>query len=240
MGEGEAALDALTEGVQVVSREWRYVYLNEAAARQGRKPRAELVGKTMMECYPGIERTPLFATLERVMRERRGATIDNEFEYDDGRRAWFELRIEPCPAGVVILSLDVTSSRQALRDLVTPVTRVHRGVLLVPLVGALDSHRAAQVGETLLSRVADDAAKVVILDVSGVPEIDTAVANHLMQVTAMVRLLGAETILSGLSPAVSKAIVQLGVDLSAMKTTNRLERALELALQAVGRAIVDA
>ena len=114
---------------------------------------------------------------------------------------------------------------------------MYRGVLLVPIVGALDAQRAEQMSQTLLARVADDSAKVVILDVSGLPDVDTAVASHLMQMTSMVRLLGAETILTGISAAVAKAITQLGVDLSAMKTTSRLASGLEIALQAVGRSI---
>ncbi len=244
------ALDALNEGVQIVSPEWRYLYLNAAAARQGRKPREALLGKTMQESFPGIDKTPMFAVLARCMRDRKPETFDSEFEFEDRSRASFELRVQPCPAGIVILSVDMTARRasqekveetyrQVLRDLVTPVIRVYRGVLLVPIVGALDASRAEHMSQTLLARVADDSAKVVILDVSGLPDVDTAVASHLIQMTSMVRLLGAETILTGISAAVAKAIAQLGVDLSTMRTTTRLASGLEMALQAVGRAIVE-
>jgi signal transduction histidine kinase/CheY-like chemotaxis protein len=65
----------------------------------------------MLACYPGIERTPMFAVLDRCMRERRSETFENEFEYEDGRCAWFELRIQPCPEGLIVMSLDITERK---------------------------------------------------------------------------------------------------------------------------------
>lgn len=243
------AFDAMEEGIQILSPEWRYLYLNAAAARQGRKPREQLIGKTMLECYPGIEGTPMFKMLERCMRERASDRMENEFAYEDGKRAWFELRVHPCRAGLVLASLDMTvrkgvelrmdeAYRQALRDLVTPVIRVHDGVLLVPIVGALDKHRSSQMAESVLTRVAEEGAKVVIFDIAGIPVLDTAIAHELLQTTAMIRLLGATTILTGVAAAAAKSLVQLGVDLSAMTTTSRLAQGIELALEKIGRVTV--
>ena len=107
-----AALDSIAEGLQVLSPEWRYLYVNPAAARHGRKSAEELLGKAMPECYPGIEKTPMFAALERCMREHVSDFLESEFEYESGDRAWFELRIEPCPEGIVVLSLDITARKQ--------------------------------------------------------------------------------------------------------------------------------
>ena len=104
--------DALREGVQILSPAWRYLYVNEAVAGHGRKRRDELLGRTMMECYPGIEHTEVFATLDRCMRERVAATIENEFEYGDGTNAFFELRIQPSREGLIVLSLDITERKQ--------------------------------------------------------------------------------------------------------------------------------
>lgn len=107
-----ATLDGLIEGLQVLGPEWRYLYVNEAVARHGKKPREELLGRTMLECYPGIEQTEAFATLERCMRERRAGVFENEFVYEDGSRAWFEIRVEPCTEGIAILSLDITDRKR--------------------------------------------------------------------------------------------------------------------------------
>jgi anti-anti-sigma regulatory factor len=247
----QEAVDSLEEGLQILSPEWRYLHVNPVAARQGRKPAAELIGKTMLECYPGIDQTSMFAVLERCMRERATYTLENEFTYEDGAHAWFELRVRPCPAGLVILSLDTTEQRtmqarleaaykQALRDVVLPVIRVHDGVLLVPIVGALDAARAGSVTETVLARVVADQARVVIFEVAGLPTLDTQVAQALLEATAMIRLLGASTILTGISPSAAKTIVELGVDLSSMQTTSQLSEGLELALARVGRVEIRA
>jgi rsbT co-antagonist protein RsbR len=131
----------------------------------------------------------------------------------------------------------VARHQAAIRELSTPVIRMYDGVLLLPLVGTVDSHRAEQVMETLLTRVADDQAKAVIIDIAGVPVVDTRVADHLLKTTSAVRLLGAETILTGISAQVARTIVQLGVDISSMHTRSRLADGMELALRLVGRAI---
>jgi two-component system cell cycle sensor histidine kinase/response regulator CckA len=105
-------LDSLREGIQVVDRDFRYVYLNQAACAHGRKPREELVGRTMTECYPGIETTDVYARMRRCMTERASDAVQNEFVYDDGSKRNFELRMEPCEAGIVVLSIDVTEGRK--------------------------------------------------------------------------------------------------------------------------------
>lgn len=132
----------------------------------------------------------------------------------------------------------INRHREAIRELSTPVIRVHERVLLMPLVGAVDSHRAQQVMESVLLRVVADQAKVVILDIAGVPVVDTEVAGNLLKTTASVRLLGAETILTGISAQVARTIVQLGVDISSMHTLSSLAEGIELALSLVGKKII--
>jgi rsbT co-antagonist protein RsbR len=131
----------------------------------------------------------------------------------------------------------VARHQAAIRELSTPVIRMYDRVLLLPLVGTVDSHRAEQVMETLLTRVSEDQAKAVIIDIAGVPVVDTRVADHLLKTTSAVRLLGAETILTGISAQVARTIVQLGVDISSMHTRSRLADGMELALRLVGRVI---
>ena len=107
-----ATLNAIQEGVQVVGFDWRYLYVNDAVCKHGRRPREELLGRTMQECYPGIDETAMFRSLERCMKERQPLALENEFAFEDGTRAWFDLRIEPCPEGVFVLSVDVTQRKQ--------------------------------------------------------------------------------------------------------------------------------
>ncbi len=111
-------LDELFEGYQVIAPDFTYLYVNAAAAAQGRTTPSSLVGRTMMDCYPGIEATAMFTVLRRSMVERIALSMENEFLYPDGSVAWFELRFAPVPKGVFILSVDVTSRKRTEAALV--------------------------------------------------------------------------------------------------------------------------
>ncbi len=141
-------------------------------------------------------------------------------------------------AYVLSNSETIMRHQMALRELSTPVIRMYDRVLLLPLIGAIDSLRAEQIMETVLVRVIEEQAKVIILDIAGVSVVDTKVADHLLKTTAAVRLLGAQTLLSGISAQVARTIVQLGVDVSTMRTTSRLADAISIALGIVGLGIV--
>lgn len=110
-------LDALREGIQVLDFDFRYVYVNEAVLSHGKRERSELLGRTMEECYPGIEQTETFAFLKTCMVERKLAAKRNEFTYPDGTKRVFELRVQPCSAGVVVLSIDVTEETRLSNQL---------------------------------------------------------------------------------------------------------------------------
>lgn len=129
--------------------------------------------------------------------------------------------------------------QSAIRELSTPVIRVHERVLLLPLIGTVDSLRANQVMDALLLRVIEEQARFVIIDIAGVPVVDTQVADSLLKTTAAVRMLGAQTIITGISAPIARTLVQLGVDVSAVHTRARLQEGIELALQLDGKAIVN-
>lgn len=131
----------------------------------------------------------------------------------------------------------ITRHQAAIRELSTPVIRVYDRVLLLPLIGAIDSLRAEQIMETVLVQVIAEQARVIILDIAGVSVVDTRVADHLLKTTAAVRLLGAHTILTGISAQVARTIVHLGVDVSTMHTCSRLADGIEVALRLLGREI---
>ena len=107
----QVSLESMIEGCQIIDYDWRYVYLNEAAATQGRKKKEELLGYTMMQVYSGIDRTEMFNNLRNCMTNRVPHQMDNEFTFPDGSKAWFELRMEPVPEGVLILSMDITKNK---------------------------------------------------------------------------------------------------------------------------------
>lgn len=106
-------LDHLLEGLQVLDSEFRYLYVNPALVQQSKFPKEQLLGRTMREVYPGIERTALFRTLEECLDSGEAKLFENEFRYPDGTSSWFELSIQPVSGGLVILSNDISSRKQA-------------------------------------------------------------------------------------------------------------------------------
>lgn len=111
-----ALFNALLEGVQIISPEWKYLFVNDTVLKHARKSWEDLLGRTMMEVYPGIENTAMFTTLREVMASRMPARMENEFTYPDGQQGWFELSIQPWPDGVLILSMDITAAKRAALD----------------------------------------------------------------------------------------------------------------------------
>lgn len=105
-------LDHLKEGFQVIGPDFRYLFVNKAVIEHGRTTPAKLLGRKMWEVYPGIEKTPLFAVLERCMAQRDSVEFENAFTFPDGQTGWFELRIEPVPEGLAILSVDITERKR--------------------------------------------------------------------------------------------------------------------------------
>lgn len=105
--------DKMIEGVQIISNTWQYIYVNETVSVHGKFTQEELLGHTMMEKYPGIETTTMFHSLQRCMQEGITDQMINEFDFPDGSKGYFELRMQPVPEGVLILSFDVTKQKQA-------------------------------------------------------------------------------------------------------------------------------
>jgi rsbT co-antagonist protein RsbR len=133
----------------------------------------------------------------------------------------------------------MTRHQAAIRELSTPVIKVHDRILLLPIVGTVDTQRAHQIMETVLLQVVEQQAKVMILDIAGVPVVDTKVADHILKTTAAVQLLGAQTILTGISASVARTVVQLGVEITRMHTRAKLSEGIELALSIVGKKVVS-
>ncbi|MFH0517962.1 STAS domain-containing protein [Streptomyces sp. M41] len=134
----------------------------------------------------------------------------------------------------------INRQRLELLEIATPVIKLWEGIVAVPLIGTLDSARSQVVMETLLDAVVEQHARIAILDITGVPTVDSLVAQHLMKTVAAARLMGAECIVSGIRPAIAQTIVHLGIDLSSVLTRASLADALAYALQQQGAHIVPA
>ncbi len=116
----------------------------------------------------------------------------------------------------------------------TPVNIVWEGILLVPIFGLVDSKKAQDVMETMLTKILDTESKTIILDILGVAAMDSAVANHILKISKATRLMGCECIVSGISPSIAQTLVHLGVDLGQVVTRATLKDALQFAFKTAG------
>jgi rsbT co-antagonist protein RsbR len=128
----------------------------------------------------------------------------------------------------------IARQQQELLELSTPVVRLWDGILALPLIGTLDSARTQVVMESLLQQIVETGASVAIIDITGVPTVDTLVAQHLLKTVAAARLMGADCIISGIRPQIAQTIVHLGVDLGDVVTKASLADALTIALHRTG------
>ena len=168
------------------------------------------------------------------------------FSGDPEARAWWLQRMhEIVYSGisallrsfVVVREQVIREQAEQLRELSTPIIPLYTGVLVLPLVGDIDARRATQVIEALLEAISRQQADVVIIDITGVPVVDTQVANYLLQAARATQLLGSQVVLVGISPDIAQTIVQLGVDLSNIVTRANLQSGVEYAFAQRGLAI---
>lgn len=133
----------------------------------------------------------------------------------------------------------VSLQRIALQELSAPLIPIFENITIMPLVGTIDTERAKQIMENLLTGVVKHRAQVVLIDITGVPVVDTMVAHHIIQASEAVRLVGAKCLLVGIRPEIAQTIVNLGIDLSQVITKNSLQKGMEAALEITNRQIVE-
>jgi rsbT co-antagonist protein RsbR len=133
----------------------------------------------------------------------------------------------------------IRQQQEAIRELSTPVLQVRERLLILPIIGVLDGQRARQLTEQLLRGIRDNRAKVVVIDITGVPTIDSTVANHLVQTVEASRLMGASVIITGLSSDIAQTLVTLGVDLSKVNAVGDLQGGIEEAERLLGYEVTQ-
>ncbi len=190
----------------------------------------------------------------KPQRELDVAAQEGRFEDEgwrvrkDGSRFWANVVVTALRTGDGLLrgygklTRDLTERKQAedkikrqaqeiLEMATVPVVQVWEGIVLVPLIGTLDSMRTQQLMERLLQHVADTSSPVAVIDITGVPTIDTQTAQHLIETVSAVRLLGASVVLTGVRPTIAQTLVHLGVDLSHIATRSSLAAGLRTAME---------
>jgi rsbT co-antagonist protein RsbR len=180
---------------------------------------------------------PLFARLRQELAQEPGALADETWAANSllDKLGLFTTEVYQKNREEVI-----ARQQQELLELSTPVVRLWEGVLALPLIGTLDSARTQVVMESLLQQIVETGAPITIIDITGVPTVDTLVAQHLLKTVAAARLMGADCIISGIRPQIAQTIVHLGVDLADVVTKATLADALALALKRTGLTVTQA
>lgn len=243
-----AILDSINEVVYVADPEtYEVLYLNRAA----RAFFGDVEGGLCYEVFQNLDSPCPFCTNERIFGKNTGEPyvwesrneinrrwyrcIDQAIEWPDGRMVRYEMAIDITPQK----HAEEAVRRQAeeILELATPVLQVWEGVLVAPLIGTLDSRRTQVFMERFLARIVETQSPVTLVDITGVPDVDTQTAQHLLEAVSAARLLGAEVILTGISPAIAQTLVHLGIDLQGIHTESTLREGLELALGTQGLRI---
>ena len=256
----QAAIDVVPDVLFVKSADGqRYVLGNKAAAEGVGMTTETIVGKRNDDMFPPEVAERLNLEDGRVAAGRERLFVEERFPIPgSGLRHFHTTKVpvrdrDDTPLYLVGLVHDMTQEDevaqelarardgllQTIRELSTPVLPIHEGVLVVPLVGRMDSERGRQLTEALLDGIQRHQAEIVIIDITGVRTVDTAVASHLIQTTRAAALLGTECVLVGIAPSVAQILVQLGVDFGSLTTRRDLQDGVAYAIERKGPATAE-
>jgi len=243
----EQVLEQLPTPVMAVNKDLKILFMNKAGRNFLGKSWDDLRGQACANMFKSLHCDTADCCMKKAISEGKPFSSRNEVEAG-GRKVPIEYYAAPLTdeegniIGGLEYVLDITErvkyeiqlreQARTIREISTPAIQLWDGVVVLPVVGAIDSVRANQMMDIMLNKIAETACKVMILDIQGVPAVDTAVANHLIKVVKATRLMGCQAIISGISPAVAQTIVGLGIDLG-VKTTTTLRNALAEAFEMI-------
>jgi rsbT co-antagonist protein RsbR len=238
-GEAEEILRALREALKAGSDPEAFQGSGWTGTRQtleslsrSRAAQGQSAGDTSV--FILALKRPLFGGIQRDLAgnaERQMATVWSVTTLVDRMAQWTVSTYQQTREDII------RRQQQDLLELSTPVIKLFEGVLAVPMIGTLDSARTQVVMETLLQRIVETGSRLAIIDITGVPTVDTLVAQHLLKTVSAIRLMGAECIISGIRPQIAQTIVHLGIDLQGIASKSSLADALALAMEQQGFVI---
>jgi rsbT co-antagonist protein RsbR len=201
--------------------------LSRSRARQGFTP-------TQTASFVFSLKRPMFALLKQQLRNDAAALAEETWAVT---MLLDQLGLHTAEAFIKNREEIISRQQEEMLELSTPVVKLWDGVLALPMIGTLDSARTQIVMESLLQRIVETGAEVAIIDITGVPTVDTLVAQHLIKTVTAARLMGADCIISGIRPQIAQTIVHLGVDLGDVVTKATLADAFAVALQRRGLTV---
>lgn len=234
-------LDQIPTPVMAVDKEFRVTYTNHAFQKIQNKEREEILGKKCCKFLNSLHCNTDECGMKKAIKSGKMCSARNEATIG-GLKTPFEYFAVPLKDenNVVIGGLEfivditervhyeerVREQSRTIREMSTPTIKLWEGVLVLPVVGIVDSMRAQHMMDSMLNKIMETYSKIIIMDIHGVAAVDTAVANHIIKITKATKLMGCECILSGITPAVAQTIIQLGIDMESINTKSTLSDAL--------------
>ena len=247
-GTGEHAVEILEQlptPVMTVDNDFNVTFLNRNGYTFLGKTESEVIGHKCYDLFQTLHCNTPECRVRKAIESGDDALARNHTDVT-GTRVNFVYSAAPLKdddgetVGGVEYIMDITEQvrneemvERLISEMSTPVVRIADGVLLVPIVGSLDTSRSQQMTGAILEAVAAEGAQVTILDVTGLPSFDTSVARHILTTVAAARVLGSEMIITGFSPAAAQTLAQLGVDFHSLRTRGSLKAGIAEALALV-------
>lgn len=241
-------LDQLPTTVMAVDLDMNLIFVNKAGESLLNRKLPELLGKPCAEIFCSDHCETNDCRMVRAVKSGQPQTARNAIEVN-GVKVPIEYFTAPLKddKGKIIGGLEyildiservkqenrLKDQARTIREISTPAIKLWEGILVLPVIGVVDSARSQQMMENMLEKIVATSAKVMILDISGVAALDTAVANHLIKITRATKLMGCTSIISGVSPAVAQTIVTLGINMQDIITKSTLNDALQDAFHTI-------
>lgn len=253
----EMALDVLQQiptPIMAVDKELNLIFMNDAGLKLSGSTWEEIQGRKCHDIFNSAHCQTDNCRMKKVIEGEEAATVRNEVNID-GRIIPIEYTAAPLSDkdGNVIGGLEyiidiservaqekkLKEQSRTIMEISTPAIKLWDRIIILPVVGVVDSLRAQQMMNTMLKKIMETSSKVIILDIQGVAAVDTAVANHLIKIAKATKLMGCSCIISGISPAVAETLVQLGIELGDIATNSTLQDALSDAFSLVNLKVVE-
>lgn len=249
LGKHQAILDGISEVIYISDPEtYELLYVNEAFIKNW----GDATGEKCYQAIQNLDSPCSFCTNHIIFSEEVDThiwefqnqvtkawyrCIDKAIDWPDGRRVRYEMAIDITRQKEIEQAMMAQS--QEILELSTPVIQIWDGVVVAPLIGTLDSQRTQHFMERFLNSIVSTKSPVALVDITGVPTIDTQTAQNLLETISASRLLGTKVIMTGISPAIAQTLVHLGIDLSAIATHTTLANGLKAAFQILGKQIIE-
>ena len=246
-------LEQIPTPIITTDKEYKITFLNEAGCKLVNKELDEVIGKNCYDIFKSKCCQNKECGMGLALNKGESSSYQNEAEID-GETKYIQCNAAPLldEKGNIIGGLesilDITQrvlddkklkeQSKAIREMSTPTIKLWEGILVLPVIGVVDSARAQFMMESMLNKILSSSSKVIILDIQGVVTVDTAVANHLIKITKATKLMGCECLLSGISPAVAQTIIQLGINMSSIRTNSTLSDALQDAFSILNLKVI--